>query len=128
MSDISDMVIFKKGTCSSCSSCNALEISQKFIKLKSHETGILIFNFSVSEEDILKVKDFFLALTNSEQIKVDIGETGDINCYYKGLSPIIERTDEAGHKYFFVSATLQELITEIPEDDASNNNSCSCSL
>lgn len=112
MSDIDNKIYFKRDL-----SKGVLEVEQKLVGLKSHDTGLLIVNFRAPEEDMQNIKEFFLSLQTSEPVMVDIGGTGDINCYYKGISPIIKNKDNAGFEYFFVSVTLQELIKKVPVMD-----------
>lgn len=105
MSDIGDSIIFKKGSGNS-----ELKTHEKYVGLKSRQGGILTVNFRAPEDEINNIKDFFSTFSGSERIKVDIGGTGDIECYYRGMAPVIANKDEAGFEYFFLSVTLQELV------------------
>ncbi|MDR2967325.1 MAG: hypothetical protein LBU74_05205 [Methanobacteriaceae archaeon] len=103
MSDIAENVTFKRD------SGDILNIDQKYVGLKARQNGILTVNFRSPEEEMNKIKYFFEGLMTSEPIKLDIGETGDIECYFKGISPLLEKKDGVGLNYFFLSVTLQEL-------------------
>jgi len=103
MSDISENVVFKKD------SGEELDINQKYVGLKTRPDGIMTVNFRSPEDEIIKIKDFFEGFRSSEPINFDIGETGNIECYFKGISPLLEKTNETGSNYFFLSVTLQEL-------------------
>lgn len=119
MSDIGENVIFKKD------SGDILSINQKFVGLKSRKSGILTVNFRSPEEEINKAKRFFEGLQSFEMIKFNIGDTGDIECYFKGISPLLEQTDDAGFQYFFLSVTLQELKDYDEEPPSCDSESCS---
>jgi hypothetical protein len=103
MSDITENIAFKRD------SGEELNINQKYVSLKTRENGIMTVNFRSPEDEMSKIKDFFEGLMSSEPISFDIGETGDIECYFKGVSPLLEKKDSVGSNYFFLSVTLQEL-------------------
>ncbi|MCL2157670.1 MAG: hypothetical protein FWH54_06580 [Methanobrevibacter sp.] len=109
MSEIAENIAFKRD------SGEELELNQKYVGLKTRQSGIMTVNFRCPEEEINRVKDFFEKLVTSEPIKLNIGDTGDIECYFKGISPLLEKKDDAIFKYFFLSVTLQEL-KEFEED------------
>lgn len=99
MSEIDEIVIFKKQL-----GLN-LEIDQRFVGLRMKENKVLIFNFTGSEELKDEVVKYFSKFKMQEPIKVDIGNTGDIHCYFKGVSPVTQ--DKEGLYHF--SVYLQEL-------------------
>ena len=103
MSDIAENIVFKKD------SGEELDIDQKYVGLKTRPNGIMTVNFRCPEEEMNNVKGFFEGLRTSEPMKFNIGETGDIECYFKGVSPLLEKKDGVGPHYFFLSVTLQEL-------------------
>ncbi|MDR0912924.1 MAG: hypothetical protein LBM96_10030 [Methanobrevibacter sp.] len=110
MSEIDDNIIFKKD------SGDVLDIPQKYVGLKMRQEGILTVNFRSPKEDMDKITKFFSGFTDSQPIIYNIGNTGDVKCYFKGIAPLLEQTDDAGFKYFFLSVTLQELKTT-PEEE-----------
>ena len=103
MCDITENVAFKRD------SGDELEVNQKYVSLKARENGIMTVNFRSPEEEIMKVKNFFEGLNTLEPIKLNIGDTGNIECYFQGISPLFEKKDNGIFKYFFLSVTLQEL-------------------
>ena len=117
MSEISENIIFKKD------SGEKVEILQKFVGLKARQDGILAINFRAPKENIDDVKNFFERFVDSEQLTYDIGDTGEVQCYFKGVSPLLKQKDNAGFEYFFLSVTLQEIKKEYDED---NYPSCGC--
>ncbi len=82
------------------------EIDQKYVGLKMKENNILSFNFRVPGNLINEIEAYFKRFKLGEPILVDIGGTGDIRCYFKGLSPILKNKNELDQ--YFISATLQE--------------------
>ena len=90
MSDISENVTLKKD------SGEELVINQKYVGLKTRQNGIMTVNFRSPEEEMNRIKEFFEGFKSFEPIKLDIGETGDIECYFKGVSPLLEKTNDAG--------------------------------
>lgn len=103
MSEIGQNVIFKK------ESGEMISLQEKFVRLQSRAGGLLTVNFRAPEEEMITLKEFFKLFQNDEVVKIDIGGTGDINCSFKGISPILEHKDETGFPYFALSITLQDL-------------------
>ena len=108
-SEIGEMIIFKKRD------DQKLFVHQSNLKLRANEEHIISFNFRDSKDKINEVVEFFESFDYAEPIKFDIGNTGDVNCYYKGISPVLDKEDK-GYKYSFVSVTLQELKNIAPQD------------
>ncbi|OQD59273.1 hypothetical protein MBBAR_5c01160 [Methanobrevibacter arboriphilus JCM 13429 = DSM 1125] len=117
MSEIADNVIFKKD------SGEKINVLQKYVGLKARQGGILTVNFRTPNEDMDQIKHFFEGMKASEAIKYNIGETGDVDCYFKGVAPLLKQIDEAGFEYSFLSVTLQELKKDYDDDIP---NGCSC--
>ncbi|MDZ4172086.1 MAG: hypothetical protein U1C19_07945 [Methanobacteriaceae archaeon] len=103
MSKIHPNVIFKKDN------AETISLQEKYVGLKSRPNGLLAVNFRTPEDEINNLKEFFESFQNDEPIKMDIGGTGDIECSFKGISPILEQKDTAGFTYFFLSVTLQDI-------------------
>ncbi len=109
-SDIDNIVIFKKHL-----GLN-FEIDQKYVGLKMKENKILVFNFTVPKSLLEEVQDYFSKFKMQEPIKVDIGNTGDISCYFKGVSPVTSSTND-GQEVYHIAIILQELEKIPPSDD-----------
>lgn len=116
-STIDNIVIFKKHL-----GLN-LEIDQKYVGLKMKENKILVFNFSVPENLIDEVQDYFSKFKIQEPIKVDIGNTGDINCYFKGTSPITSLQNN--NKEIFNMAVILQELQKTPSSDEDVCETCS---
>ncbi|MDO9046074.1 MAG: hypothetical protein Q7U35_12355, partial [Methanobacteriaceae archaeon] len=102
MPEITPEVIFKK------ESGETVSLLEKFVRLQSRAGGLLTVNFRAPEEEMINIKEFFKLFQNDELVKIDIGGTGDINCSFKGISPILEHKDETGFPYFSLSVTLKD--------------------
>jgi len=118
MSEISENITFKKD------SGEKIEVLQKFVGLKARQGRILTINFRTPQENVEDIKNFFEGLQNSQPLTYDIGNTGEVQCYFKGVSPLLQQKDEAGFEYYFLSATLQELKNDYDDDELPSCNGC----
>lgn len=116
-SDIDNIVIFKKHL-----GLN-FEIDQKYVGLKMKENKILVFNFSVPENILEEIENYFSKFKMQEPIKVDIGNTGDISCYFKGTSPVTSSAN-GKEKVYHIAVILQEL-EKIPPSEEEVCETCS---
>ena len=116
-SEIGNNVIFKKEL-----GLN-YEIDQQYVGLKMKENNILSFNFRVPESLKDEVESYFKRFKIGEPIKVDIGGTGDISCYFRGTSPVLKREDN-GTEYYFISLTVQEIEVIPPSDEPEMCDTC----
>jgi len=116
MSEIEDNIILRKDT------GEELDILQKFVGLKVRKDGIMSMNFRCPKEEMDKVISFFQKFNSTEPVTYDIGNTGEVNCYYRGMAPLLEKKDNAGFQYYFLSITLQERKEEREEEMPS----CGC--
>ena len=120
MSDIEEIVIFKKQM-----GLN-LEVDQRFVGLRMKENKILVFNFNGPEKLKDEVEKYFSKFKMQEPIKVDIGNTGDIKCYFKGISPVTEKVIDNVPVYY-LSVYLQELQkAPIPEEEMACEECSGC--
>lgn len=110
MSEISENIAFKKD------SGENIEVPQKFVGLKARQEGILTINFRIPKENVEDVKNFFEGFRDSQTLTYDIGNTGEVQCYFKGVSPLLQQKDEAGFEYYFLSVTLQELKDDYDDE------------
>lgn len=116
-SDIDNIVIFKKQL-----GLN-YEIDQKFVGLKIKENNIFSFNFRVPLKEKDEIIEYFSKFKMTEPILVDIGNTGNISCYFRGISPVIKKEDN-GVEYYFISLTLQEIEKIPPSDQEEMDHTC----
>ncbi len=102
MSDIDNVVVFKKQL-----GLN-LVVEDRFVGLRVKENNVFAFNFVGPENLKDEVEKYFSKFKMQEPIKVDIGNTGDINCYFKGVSPVTENVVD-NIPVFNFTVYLQEL-------------------
>ena len=101
-----DCVIFKQEY------GNELLVNQAHVGIRTKEDGMMSFNLRVPKDQISEIESYFKGFKIPEPILIDIACTGNIHCYFKGISPIIEKPD-----YSFISVTVQELKQEIVDEE-----------
>ena len=101
-----DCVIFKQEY------GNELLVEQSYVRIRSKEDNMMSFNLRVPKEQINDIETYFKGFKIPEPILIDIACTGNIHCYFKGISPIINKPD-----YSFISVTVQELKQEIVDEE-----------
>ena len=106
MENREDCVIFKQEY------GNELLVNQAYVRIRSKEDNMMSFNLRVPKEQINDIEAYFKGFKIPEPILIDIACTGNIHCYFKGISPIIEKPD-----YSFLSVTIQELKQEIVDEE-----------
>ncbi|MDL2271336.1 hypothetical protein LJC03_05990, partial [Methanobrevibacter sp. OttesenSCG-928-I08] len=100
-----------------------LDIDQKFVGLKMKENNILSVNFRVPGDIKDEIMDYFQRFKIGEPMSFDIGNTGDINCLFKGISPVVSNDD----KGYFISITLQEIKAK-PQEESEGHECHGCGL
>ncbi len=106
MENREDCVIFKQEY------GNELLVNQAYVRIRSKEDNMMSFNIRVPKDQINDIEAYFKGFKIPEPILIDIACTGNIHCYFKGISPIIEKPD-----YSFLSVTVQELKQEIVDEE-----------
>ncbi|MBO5840485.1 MAG: hypothetical protein J6O99_04270 [Methanobrevibacter sp.] len=101
-----DCVIFKQEY------GNELLVNQAHVGIRTKEDGMMSFNLRVPKDQITDIESYFKGFKIPEPILIDIACTGNIHCYFKGISPIIEKPE-----YSFISVTVQELKQEIVDEE-----------
>lgn len=91
---------------------NELLVNQAHVGIRTKEDGMMSFNLRVPKDQITDIESYFKGFKIPEPILIDIACTGNIHCYFKGISPIIEKPD-----YSFISVTVQELKQEIVDEE-----------
>ena len=91
---------------------NELLVNQAHVGIRTKEDGMMSFNLRVLKDQIDDIESYFKGFKIPEPILIDIACTGNIHCYFKGISPIIEKPD-----YSFISVTVQELKQEIVDEE-----------
>ena len=101
-----DCVIFKQEY------GNELLVNQAHVGIRTKEDGMMSFNLRVPKDQINDIESYFKGFKIPEPILIDIACTGNIHCYFKGISPVIEKPE-----YSFISVTVQELKQEIVDEE-----------
>ncbi len=101
-----DCVIFKQEY------GNELLVNQAHVGIRTKEDGMMSFNLRVPKDQISEIESYFKGFKIPEPILIDIACTGNIHCYFKGISPVIEKPE-----YSFISVTVQELKQEIVDEE-----------
>ena len=91
---------------------NELLVNQNYVGIRTKEDGMMSFNLRVPKDQIKDIESFFKGFKIPEPILIDIACTGNIHCYFKGISPIIDKPE-----YSFISVTVQELKQEIVDEE-----------
>ena len=91
---------------------NELLVNQRYVGIRTKEDGMMSFNLRVPKDQINEIESFFKGFKIPEPILIDIACTGNIHCYFKGISPIIDKPE-----YSFISVTVQELKQEIVDEE-----------
>lgn len=106
MANREDCVIFKQEF------GNELLVNQSYVGIRTKEDGMMSFNLRVPKDQITEIESYFKGFKIPEPILIDIACTGNIHCYFKGISPIIEKPE-----YSFISVTVQELKQEVVDEE-----------
>ena len=91
---------------------NELLVNQRYVGIRTKEDGMMSFNLRVPKDQIKDIESFFKGFKIPEPKLIDIACTGNIHCYFKGISPIIDKPE-----YSFISVTVQELKQEIVDEE-----------
>ncbi len=91
---------------------NTLLVEQSGISIRPSENKMMSFNIKVPKERIPEIQSFFKGFQMSEPILIDIAATGNIHCYFKGISPVVDKPE-----YSFLSVVVQELQKDIVEEE-----------
>ncbi|MCI5737157.1 MAG: hypothetical protein Q4Q24_01210 [Methanobrevibacter ruminantium] len=91
---------------------NELLVNQSYVGIRTKEDGMMSFNLRVPKDQITEIESYFKGFKIPEPILIDIACTGNIHCYFKGISPIIEKPE-----YSFISVTVQELKQEVVDEE-----------
>ena len=124
MSDIANVVQFKK------ENGEEFNFDDKYVKLTALEDKLLVFKFEAPQEILKEGRDFFEKFNTYEQIKVDIGGTGDISCYLKSLSPIVGRGPKKTNGEYLngiFTVSIQQIVKAPDLEEEHNCMNCALS-
>jgi hypothetical protein len=84
----------------------SLDVDDKFISLQNRHEGAMIVKFRGPEKKIIEICQFFDGLDDMETVQVDIDNTGAVDHYFRGISPISD-DEEDGLPIKKFNVTLQ---------------------
>lgn len=84
----------------------SLDVDDKFISLQNRREGAMVVKFKGPEDKMMEIYHFFDGLDDMETVPVDIDNTGAVEHYFRGISPIDDDEDQ-GLPIKKFSVTLQ---------------------
>lgn len=75
-----------------------LSVNQNGVKIYEKDQSMII-NIIVPVEDSTKTVQYFEEFNLGEDIQFNIGETGDFECIFRGISPVV---DKQGYSSFSI--------------------------
>ena len=100
------------------------KIETKYVHLKSLIDHTLVFKFEAPKDILYEGEDFFKPIAMNEDIKVDIGGTGDIPCSFKTLSPIADKGEDDGVLMGLYTIVIQEIRKAPDLEEEENCETC----
>nr|WP_319373444.1 hypothetical protein [uncultured Methanobacterium sp.] len=85
----------------------AIDVDDKYISLQNRSEGAMVVKFGGPEDKLMEIHDFFDALQDMETVPVDIDNTGPVEYYFRGISPLSDDEDN-GFPIKRFSVTLQQ--------------------
>lgn len=108
MSGLDGDIVFRKSSGIKRLEEDKLEVKQEYVTLQSKIGDVLMVNFKAPEKEIAIINEYFENLTDMEPMTMNIADSGDIECYFKGISPLKELDEEKGNIQL-ITVTVQEL-------------------
>jgi hypothetical protein len=99
-------IVFRKSSGSKKKDKEVLEVSEENISLQNRRESALIISFKAPENKVEEINQFFDSFDELEPILVDIADAGDVEYYFRGISPLKELNEE-GESLKHFSVTLQ---------------------
>lgn len=96
-------LVFRRGSGSRVKDKEMLGVSEDVVSLQNRRENALIITFKAPEEEAMNIHQFFDNFDELEPVFVDIAGAGDVEYYFRGISPINE-LDESDREF---SVTLQ---------------------
>lgn len=103
---VESMIIFRRISGSKKKDKKILEVDTKFVTMQSRRENALIINFKAPETECRNIYQFFDGFDELEPVMMDIEGTGDVEHYFRGISPI-KSEEDVGFPVKQFSVTLQ---------------------
>lgn len=108
--DVESNVVFRRTRRDRRTGKNEFEISDEHVRLQGKSQGIIIINFRATQKnDLMGIYEFFDNVEDMEPVTMNIADTGEIEHYFKGISPLIEEEDGI-YKFSVTMQTLRKAI------------------
>jgi hypothetical protein len=96
---------FRRSSGSKMKDKEFLEVSENKISMQNSRENALIISFKSSKKESTDIYQFFDNFDELESVFVDIANAGDVEYYFRGISPITELTE--GNQSFSVTLQLR---------------------
>ena len=100
------IIKFRRSSGSKMKDKEFLEVSENNISIQNSRENALIISFKSSENEVEEIYQFFDNFDELEPIFVDIANAGDVEYYFRGISPLTKSTEGTQPLQNF-SVTLQ---------------------
>ncbi|MGB7968198.1 MAG: hypothetical protein WCF28_01350 [Methanobacterium sp.] len=102
-------VLFIKNRGNSKKSEEKLEVDDKHVTIQSRTGGSVVVNFKGSESELMDISNFFKGVNEVEPLTLNIGGSGEVDHYFRGISEITPKEDGA----YKLDVTLQFLSNTV---------------
>jgi len=96
---------FRRSSGSKMKDKEFLEVNENKISMQNSRENALIISFKSSKKEATDIYQFFDNFDELESVFVDIANAGDVEYYFRGISPITELTE--GNQSFSVTLQLR---------------------
>ena len=103
---VESTIKFRRSSGSKMKDKEFLEVSEENVGMQNRRENALIISFKAPENDAANIYEFFDEFNELEPIFVDIANAGDVEYYFRGVSPVNELTENEQKLQNF-SVTLQ---------------------
>lgn len=98
-------IVFRRGSGSRMKDKELLEVSEDVVSMQNRRENALIISFKAPENEAMNIFQFFDNFDELEPIFLNIANAGDVEYYFRGISPM-NKTNESQSEHQF-SVTLQ---------------------
>ncbi len=102
---VESVIKFQRSSGSKMKDKEFLEVSENNISMQNSRENALIISFKSSKKEATDIYQFFDNFDELEPVFVDIANAGDVEYYFRGISPINELTE--GNQSFSVTLQLR---------------------
>lgn len=100
------IITFRRASGSKKKDKEVLQVDTKYVTMQNRRGDALIISFKGPEEESKDIYEFFDGFNELEPVLMDIEGTGDVEHYFRGMSPVTS-TEDVGLPVNQFSVTLQ---------------------